>query len=420
MNPISRRHFVAAISAGAAVYTAMTPRRAIAEGTASTHTEDSTASAPHASFPVLMNPTEGEVSICWICVDSPESKQETVGWVEFGASPNKLDRVAYDTFGGFNNPEKTKSVRLTYLKTGQTYHYRVCARPKGQRDHPGWVGPTYTFTQLGAESDDVSFAVINDTHEHHDLVAQLIAKVGEDRPQFLCWNGDLMNAVSYESQIFKEIYHPSPEPYASSCPLVFVRGNHDCRGGKAWHLHRYIGKPKERRYYHHFRVGPVVFIVLDSCEDKIDARLWDGRAFEHEIMLQGLYLQELKNDPLITTAKKRVVFTHIPLWSKHQLGWSLNNQRDHWEKALLDLNTDLIISGHIHAWNYLPVGATPEEQTRAKPNHKYYPTTVTINQLVGGGPSEKSATIITGKWHDGQLRMRCRNLAGETLWNGEV
>lgn len=358
------------------------------------------------TYPVLMNPTEGEVSVGWVMEDA-----NTYGWVEYGPVPDKLVLKAPAARSGFSQKGRVKIARLTGLKTGTPCHYRVCARPAGKKDNPGWQGEIHQFTPTGADSRELTFAVINDTHENKPVIETLIGKVSALKPDFFCWNGDLFD-FSREQQAIDNFYQAAPLPYAASTPMVYARGNHDCRGGLADKLGDYVGRPNEDGFYHTFRVGPVCFIVLDTCEDKGDERLFDGARFESVIARQKRYLESLKLNPLLATARKRVVLCHIPLWV--QGDWAAPWLRDQWLATLESLKVDLIISGHVHRHHYLAKG-TPAEKLR---DEKYDPNppAVSIPQLIGGGPSEESATFIVGKWSGSNLHVKVENLAGETLW----
>lgn len=365
-----------------------------------------TGDSPRGTLPVLMNPSGNEISVGWVMDDA-----NTMGWVEYGPTPDKLSLIAPASALGYSKKGRVKTARLEGLRPGSTCHYRVCARPWGKRDHPGWHSETYSFIPSGPETKDLTFAVINDTHENKPVIETLIGKIHALKPHFFCWNGDLFD-FSKEQQAIDNFYQAAPLPYAVSTPMVYTRGNHDCRGGLADRLGDYVGRPSTDSFFHSFRVGPVSFIVLDTCEDKLDERLPDGVRFQHEIQRQRRFLETLKNDPSVASAKKRILLCHIPLWVQDD--WAAPWLRDQWLASLETLKVDLIISGHVHRHHYLPKGFPGEKLKHEKydPN----PPNVSIPQLIGGGPSEKSATLIVGKWSNNQLHVKVENLAGETLW----
>lgn len=397
---MDRRHFFATgTAAGLAVL--MQPRTASGQ-----EVQPAEGDSPTGSVPVLMNPSGTGISVGWVM-----DRADTMGWVEYGPSPDKLVLMAPAAALGFSRKGRVKTARLEGLKPGVTCHYRVCARPFGKRDHPGWHGETYSFVPTGPETKDLTFAVINDTHENKPVIEKLIGRIHAAKPHFFCWNGDLFD-FGKEQQAIDNFYRAAPLPYAVSTPMVYSRGNHDCRGGLADRLGDYVGRPSSDGFFHTFRVGPVGFIVLDTCEDKADSRLADGVRFEQEIVRQRRYLETLANDPNLAGAKKRVLLCHIPLWV--QGDWAAPWLRDQWLANLQALKVDLIISGHVHRHHFLPKGFPAE-----KLKHETYdpnPPDVAIPQLIGGGPSESSATLIWGRWDGTRLHVKVENLEGKLLW----
>lgn len=363
------------------------------------------AAAPEAfrlpGAPVLQNLTPDGVTV--FCAVNARS----TGWVEFGESPDALDQKASGGGSGlFALEDHAHRVRLSGLKPGTTYHYRVGCAPIDFRDAYHIVrgapvySPVYAFRTPGDRhaEETLRFSVLNDTHEKAATLGQLIPLLQTGAPDLTFWNGDIFDDVRSEAQIADRLLCPAGgAPYAAERPLYVARGNHDVRGVMARTLERYIDTPGGLPYFA-FRRGPVAFIVLDTGEDKDDthpvyAGLNDFAAYRSE---QRRWLEtELRRDSF-RKAPFRVVLTHIPLF-----GFACPGQQDsqtRWHDLLAKARVDLVISGHTHRTAY-----------HAPEPGRPYPI------LIGGGPQPEQATLIRAEADSKRLEVTVLRPDGSVL-----
>lgn len=351
------------------------------------------------SAPVLQNMSADGVTVFW------SVNGRSTGWVEYGLSPDALTERSIGNDGGLLPLESLAyRMRLTGLKPGATYHYRIAACPVDFKDayhiHKGEAvySPVYSFTTLsGAAAPTVSFSIINDTHEHPKTLEKLMPMLAESKTDLTFWNGDIFNDIRSEAHLADRILTPhAGDGYAASRPLFVVRGNHDVRGVEARLLDRFTDTPNGR-YYYQFRQGPVAFLVLDSGEDKVDADpayggLNDFAPYRAE---QRVWLEHAVQEEAFRSAPFRVVLIHIPMLGSY---YGAADSRANFHEILAEAGVDLVISGHTHRHAYHP----PEP---GRP----YPA------LVGGGPEIPAATLIHAHADSQQLEVTMQDLAGTTL-----
>ena len=246
---------------------------------------------------------------------------------------------------------------------------------------------------------------INDTHENFPVIDRLLARIEAIRPDFFIWNGDIFNAVGNAEHIVKNIFLPVERPFAASIPMVYARGNHDVRG-RAAELLDFIAMPEGTTYYS-FRQGPAGFVILDTAEDKGDARLGESACFEAFKDAETAWLTGALKRPEISEAPVKIAIFHIPFWSRRD--WPGTDCRNRWLASLEKAGIKFIICGHMHVYEYL----TPGEITKQKNDPDAAP--ITITQLTGGGPTEKNARLIIAKVKAGEITIETENLAGDTV-----
>ena len=317
------------------------------------------------------------------------------GWVEYGeagteGSPGTIAKG--DGFGYVPHGDKVLRIRLTGLKPGTDYWYRLhtrtaIAKAVDPASVPVKIGEVYRFRTLAPDADTTRFCVWNDTHDHPPALARLAEMTRSEPADFLFWNGDVSNNVNNEAQFAPLYLQPRGVNLAKGPAILFTRGNHDVRGGQAYKLPGYIAYPENRPYYS-FRTGPVGVIVLDTGEDKPDDHpSFLGRAdFAALIREQAAWLAKEIEKPHLASAPYKLVLCHIPLrWTKEDSPDYANGGFDHWSRrgreawtaSIAKWGAKLVVSGHTHRHAHLP--ATAE-----------FP----YEQLVGGGPDLESNTTL--------------------------
>ena len=142
--------------------------------------------------------------------------------------------------------------------------------------------------------------------------------------------------------------------HGSSCPLFFVRGNHEIRNAYSAGMPSLFDNPGGNTYGA-FNWGDSRFIILDCGEDKPDDHwvyygLNDFSAFRED---QADFLKKELKSREFTQASCRILINHIPLWG---------NDYDYvpcqklWGPILQHAPIDLNLSAHTHDFEYYPKG----------------------------------------------------------------
>lgn len=373
---------------------------------------------PVATFPVLQNPTPTSITVAWAV------KTLATGWVEWGTTKD-LGQVAKNAEFGLNQlEERFLCVPFTGLAPNTTYYYRTATAAikfKNAYDvksaEPVY-SEIYSFTTPGPAGETARFVVMNDTHQNQPTLKALTDRIPAFNPDYIIWNGDLLDDYASPDEIVRSILQPAGAPFAVEKPMLFTNGNHDHRGIWARKKNKALtpwvqDDPKFRSLGRNFAVrkGPLALIGLDTGEDKPDAHpVFAGLAnFEPYRVLQAAWLAETLEKPEIASAPFIVAFCHIPLFDSDPdsnpgdiMTKSASWQRPSsqlWGPLLAKHRVPLLIAAHMHQFRY---DAPAEDRSWA--------------QVVGGGPNlEKNATIIHGEVADGKLTVTAEKLSDQSV-----
>ena len=155
-----------------------------------------------------------------------------------------------------------------------------------------------------------------------------------------------------------KIYFKNMLDPLNGMPFVAVRGNHEFRGDETDDYVKYFGRP-----YGAFRIGDVLYIYLDTGEDKPLVNKPNHYTLrtdtEEHFREQGKWLKDLIKSDICKTAKRRIVLTHCTpfLFSSVYFRKQLDLITD---GAFFGENpecpVDLWICGHTHSpYRYDPV-----------------------------------------------------------------
>jgi predicted phosphodiesterase len=279
-----------------------------------------------------------------------------VSRVEYGAG-EELGMSAVNSRNGLIDNDKTSHViRLTGLKPGTRYKYRVISKEFGGyiQQHIVTFGetvssPVHEFTTPDPRKSGFSFAMVSDIHERaRDLETMLDQKAfaGVD---FAIYNGDMLNDFMKADQVFTGFLDVTIRKFAGTLPFVYARGNHETRGRFARTLPDYLPTMDGRTYYS-FDHGGVHFIILDSGEDKEDAHpyyngLVDFQSFRKE---QAEWLKRDLAGEASMAASFRIVISHIP--PRGGKGFAIEDVCRNFEPLVNKAGVDLWLSGHTHRY----------------------------------------------------------------------
>jgi predicted phosphodiesterase len=295
--------------------------------------------------PYLQYPTEGAVTIIW------RTNRPCVSRVEYGPG---FGRTAFSSRDGLVDANTTlHKIRVTGLAPGTPYPYRIVSTEIAAfQPYEVAYGETvasgpYEFTTLDRDKSAYSFVVLNDRHEKVAELEKALASVNWEGVDLVFLNGDMLNHVELEDQVFTGFVDACVNAFAKRIPFLYVRGNHETRGQFARSLLGYFATPRGRWFYS-FNHGPVHFIVLDSGEDKEDSHAeYSGLVdFDRYRDLQAEWLKRDLASEAFRRARFRVVFVHIPLETAREHGFE--DIRAKWGPLLDAAPIDLMLSGHTH------------------------------------------------------------------------
>ena len=388
--------------------------------------------------PCLQAPGETTMGVSWAV--SGLSK----GVVEYADNPDFRDAKTAKGGGYGLVPIDVSAlqVRLTGLKPATKYWYRTVTTPfvdykniyDAKLGEP-IVSKVHSFTTLGTGAV-AHFCMITDTHANWQSYQMIARKLKELAPSVVVWNGDATNTTQEKSTAVEIFLNPKIEDrdWSADMPVMFESGNHDFRGSWISKKEEVIlpRDPSERRgdqwdlkWNFAVRLGEVALIGLDTGEDKPDAHpKWFGLAnFEAYRRAQAKWLEEQLARPDIASAKFKVVFCHIPLFSAegsneyphdgvkidpHDFAFWSRECAELWGPAITRSGVQLVVCGHQHRFRF-------DEPAAGRP----------WAQVVGGGPElgvshgkpddGRFPTVVEGLVEDGRLR-----LVVHDVFNGRV
>jgi hypothetical protein len=347
------------------------------------------------------------------------------GWVEWGLSADRLDQRAVAARHGLIRASDTAlSVRVPLGNTNaanKSIYYRVVAQPLAYKNAYQLergecvVGEVQRLRLPSEEAQEITIAVVNDTHENRATLDALHERIAAVHPDVLLWNGDTCNDFDVKDDPMQIVLNPKKDlqrGWASERPLLFLPGNHDVRGQRASELSAGLsGWPGQSDLPYNFalRLGPVALVGLDTGEDKPDAHpVFAGMAaYEPYREQQALWLKNAVERPEIAQAPIRIAACHIPLRGLpgQNDGTTLEGFAFYsgmgaklWLPILRQAHFAAVISGHMHKHRI-------DDPTETEP----------VMQIVGGGPRPETATLTIIHADARTAEIRVEDLAGQTI-----
>lgn len=347
------------------------------------------------------------------------------GWVEWGWSTDRLDQIAIAAHHGLVcASDSALSVRVRIddeVASGKPVFYRIVAQPLAYKTayqlERGQIvaGEVQQLRLPLASADEITIAIVNDTHENQTTLDALYERIATVDPDVLVWNGDTCNDFDAQDDPMQIVLNPQRDvakAWAATRPLLFVPGNHDVRGQRARELSAGLsGWPNQSELPYNFalRLGPVALVGLDTGEDKPDAHpVFAGTAaYEPYREQQAAWLKKAVELPEISEAPIRIAVCHIPLRGLpgQNDGTTLEGFASYsgmgarlWLPILRQARFAAVISGHMHRHRI-------DDPTETEP----------VMQVVGGGPHPEGATLTIVRAEGSMAEVRVEELAGKTL-----
>lgn len=334
--------------------------------------------------PWLCDMTEDAVTVVW------KTDVPAMSWVEFAEDDGshfyseQHPRVYDSAYGRRKTQETLHSVRLTGLKPGTEYMYRIFSQAVTGWKYSDYVQfgdiassavyrkEPYRFRTFNGDEGAFRFLVLNDIHGRADDMKKLCANVDFSRYDFVLLNGDMLSSTENEEQIFSGWLDACVEMFATGTPIVFSRGNHENRGAYADSICRYFPN-STGRFYYSFDIGGVSVLVLDCGEDKPDNDIEYGGIIECDPYREAEALW-LKDETGRLENSRRIAFLHVPP------GTSTWHGDIHLQKTLMPLLNDagvsLMLSGHTHKYALREPGEVNSFPILVNGNRSYVDVTV--------------------------------------------
>lgn len=308
---------------------------------------------PNSSFaysithgPYLQELSDSGVTIMWL-TDKPE-----YGSVEYGEG-GSLNMKAEETQNGILKVGKLHSVRLSGLKEGQEYSYKVHSTEV--IDHsplfPTIGGslstPVKKFKTFNKYKQSFSFFCVTDIHSSISDLNKYLGYTDWNETDFLAMTGDVLDDFSAKdsARIYSIVLDPCVDKFAKEKPFLFVRGNHEMRGSLGPNLFKYFPHTKGEWFYSFYQ-GPAYFYVFDTGEDKKDESVVLGGLIRCEDYRekQKKWFKEFSeaNKAFTDDFPIKIVFAHDPNW-----GYGSN-----YDELANDAGISLLIGGHTHYYSH--------------------------------------------------------------------
>lgn len=311
-------------------------------------------------MPYLQNLGDDCVTIVWV------ASHNSVGWVEIAPDDSshfyqKERERHYDCRNGIKQESKVHSVKITGLKPGTKYRYRVFAQEVTShvknRVMYGRVASTKVyrkeplcFTTSSPDSKSFEFIMLNDIHGQSDRMKALLKASSVSDADMVIFNGDMVSVFGSEDTVFSGFMDGATSVFASEIPMYYTRGNHETRGEMAYYFQRYFS-PFEQHIYYAFRRGDTCFVIMDTGEDKPDSDIeYAGIvAYDQYRSEEALWLKNVLQSDMYRTAAHRIVVQHMP----PQGDWHGNYEIcTKFLPLLRDAKPDVMLCGHVHKYLY--------------------------------------------------------------------
>ncbi len=239
----------------------------------------------------------------------------------------------------------------------------------------------YSFSPVPKK--DVRAYMLGDAHE--DLKNAIKAANVFAPFDFLIVNGDMAETKNKKQALLA--YRLAASLTGGTKPVVYARGNHENRGAFAELLPQYVPVQNGETYYT-FRLGGIWGVVLDCGEDKADSHEeYGGAARFHEFRLrQTEFLRRVIADADCEFAAPdvthRICVVHAEFPRVQEPPFDIERELfREWCDLLGEMGVELILSAHMHSYQYLLPG---DKDLRLKISCPLLVGTSKSGDLVGG------------------------------------
>ena len=286
-------------------------------------------------------------------------------WVELRASDGTISRH-YALKDGLRDAYTTfNTIRVENLDPATRYDYRL-----GSKEIVGFepykvtfgdsiVSRWYGFSTVDPRTEKYSFIALSDMHQQPEKLGRLLDLADIGSADRVFYVGDMLDYYDDENQAFTYFIDKSVDMFATERPFVLMRGNHETRGNLAREYARYAPSTSGK-YYGAFRIGDIMFVILDGGEDKPDdsdvyAGLTDFDAYRTE---QAQWFAELIRSKAYKSARWHIVMNHLPpladdIEESNPGGHGMRDITAKFLPLYCKARIDLMVSGHRHSYDFM-------------------------------------------------------------------
>ncbi|MBR2590983.1 MAG: metallophosphoesterase [Clostridia bacterium] len=309
-----------------------------------------------AAQPTVFVKSEDTYSVVW-ATNAPSTGELVI---ESGGTTQHL----YDENAGnlrTNDCVHHISVPMSVLNNCSRYKV-ISTRVKERTGYSLWSGKTiesedYSFQAVKDDEENLNIWSLSDWHEHASLAQKAVADFPKADVLIAC--GDELNMVNDQKGVIEHLLAPCAQFTHSSIPVIFVRGNHECRGDYASELMSDLGL---NSFYYTFRLGSLGGVVLDMGEGNADdfIEYWSLADYEAYRDEQEKFLETLK----LPKTKYRFAISHDERFEANMSSEDSDNPRRDRSGIVTYLNRmgiDLLVAGHLHESIVRPTGENGRE-----------------------------------------------------------
>ncbi|MDR2038256.1 MAG: endonuclease/exonuclease/phosphatase family protein [Bacteroidales bacterium] len=348
----------------------------------------------------LQNMSNDGVSVMWLTHVPCHS------WVEYGTDSTDMRPVQSWEEGIAMANNTLNRIHLSGLKPGTRYYYRIYSReitlyqPYKKEFGNTVASKVASFKTWDDQNTDFTAVIFNDLHDRYALFDKLYEQVKNVPYDVVFFNGDCIADVQSEEAAVRSISHYSKGIGSQYIPSIYLRGNHENRGGYSMFLWNLLGKVSEHSYGS-FNIGDTRFVLLDCGEDKPDDHwvYYGLNDFTQYRKDQADFLRKEVGSKEFKKASKRVLLHHIPIYGMGEK--SFNPCLEYWGGILSKTPFNICLNAHMHRYRYMPKGEAGNN----------FPV------IIGGGNQEKDATVMILQKKDKKMTLKVLNANGEEILN---
>ena len=279
-------------------------------------------------------------------------KEACLMWVQVGG------QCYYDEWQGILRSDTAVHRMILPMKVlDEAGEYILCARKIVARkpyftETSAAETESFRFFPIREDQEKINIYHIADAHSFVEPVVKAAAWFS-GHPDLLVMNGDIPNH-SGMTEYFDNIYRIAERVTGVEVPVIFARGNHDCRGTYAERMGEYIPLDGQNTYYT-FRLGPIWGLVLDCGEDKMD----DHEEYGHTVCFHSFRRKETEflrrvGETCLNEredgVRYRLVVVHNPFTRVLEPPFDIErNIYQEWAKILQEqIRPDMMLCGHLH------------------------------------------------------------------------